>query len=169
MKTLYLLRHGKSDWNSGSSDHERPLAARGIDAARRIGRFLSELEEVPDHVVSSTAVRARETVRLAKEAGAWSPEIELEAGFYETDPQQLLEWVRRVDNGTNSILLAGHQPTWSLFACGLIGGGQLRYPTAALAKIALHVDRWRDVDFGCGELVWFQLPRALKGIGWPAG
>lgn len=169
MKTLYLLRHGKSDWNTGGPDHERPLAPRGIDAAGRIGRLLRDLDEVPDRVVSSSAVRARETVRLAREAGEWAPEIELEPDFYGTDPERLLDWVRRVDDGTNSILLVGHQPTWSLFASGLIGGGQLRYPTAALAKIALHVDRWSDAEFGCGELVWFQLPRALKRIGWPAG
>ena len=165
MKTIYLLRHGKSDWTNACPDHERPLAPRGIDAARRVGRLLRDLEEVPDRIVSSTAVRARETLRLAREAGEWSPEIELEAEFYGTDPERLLDWVRRVDDGTYGILLAGHQPTWSLFASGLIGGGQLRYPTAALAKIALHVDRWRDVDFGCGELVWFQLPRVLKHLG----
>jgi phosphohistidine phosphatase len=165
LKTLYLLRHGKSDWNSACADHERPLAARGVDAAHRIGRLLRDLDEVPDRIVASTAERARETVRLAKEAGDWLPEIELEAAFYGADPERLLDWLRQVSDETNSILLAGHQPTWSLFAGGLIGGGQLRYPTAALAKIGLHVDRWRDVDFGSGELVWFQLPRVLKTIG----
>ena len=167
MKTIYLLRHGKSDWDSSCADHERPLAPRGIDAAERIGRLLRSLDEVPDRIVASTAERARETLRLAREAGEWVPEIDLEAGFYGADPEFLLEWVRNhVDDATDSILLTGHEPTWSLFAGGLIGGGQLRYPTAALAKIRLHIDRWRDVDFGRGELIWFQLPRVLKGIGW---
>ena len=55
-----------------------------------------------------------------------------------------------------------------MFAEGLIGGGNLRFPTAALARIDLHAERWRDVDFGCGELVWRQIPRVLKGIGWPS-
>lgn len=167
MKTIYLLRHGKSDWNTPGPDHERTLAPRGEDAAQRVGRLLTALDEVPDRVVSSTAVRAHETVRLAKEAGGWSTEIELEPDFYGTDPQRLLEWVRRVDDATDSILLAGHQPTWSLFAGGLIGGGQLRYPTAALAKIRLHVRRWDETAFGRGELVWFQLPRVLKELDRP--
>lgn len=168
MKIIYVLRHGKSDWDSSCADHDRPLAPRGVDGAKRIGCLLRDLGEIPDRLVASTAERAKETVRLAKEAGDWSPEIELQAGFYGADPEFLLEWVRNnVDEATNSILLAGHQPTWSLFAGGLIGGGQLRYPTAALAKIHLHIDRWRELDFGRGELVWFQLPRVLKGIGWP--
>jgi len=168
VKTLLLLRHGKSDWTSGVADHDRVLAPRGEDAAARVGRFLAELGQVPDRAVSSTAVRARETAEQAAVAGKWSPEIELRSGFYGTGPDELLEWIRQVDDVTNSLLLVGHQPTWSLLAEGLIGGGNLRFPTAAIARIDLHVERWRDVEFGSGELVWFQLPRLLKGIGWPA-
>ena len=41
MKTIYLLRHGKSDWDSHADDHERPLAPRGVDAAKRIGHYLT--------------------------------------------------------------------------------------------------------------------------------
>ena len=47
MKRLLLLRHAKSDWDSGAAaDHERPLAARGRKSARAMGRFmgLAELE-----------------------------------------------------------------------------------------------------------------------------
>ena len=167
LKTLFLLRHAKSDWHGESPDHERTLAPRGHDAAQRIGRFLSEIGQLPERVVSSTAVRARETVRLAALAGEWSTELELDSNLYDTSAERMLEWLHGVDDTTNSVLLAGHQPTWSLLAGGLIGGGQIRFPTAALARIDLHIERWRDVDFGCGELVWFQLPRLLKGIGWP--
>ena len=40
MLHLYLLRHGKSDWEALSgSDHDRPLAPRGRRAARRVGRL----------------------------------------------------------------------------------------------------------------------------------
>jgi phosphohistidine phosphatase len=159
-----MLRHGKSDWANGQPDHERTLAPRGMEAAESVGCLLRDLDEIPDRVVSSTAERAKETVRLAREAGGWSPEIELQSLFYEASPEELLDWVRNVGDTTDSLLLAGHQPTWSLFTSALIGGGQLLYPTAALAKVNLHIDRWRDVEFGSGELVWFQLPRVLKRI-----
>ena len=168
MKTLYLLRHGKSDWNNDSGgDHERTLAPRGVDAARRMGRFLAALGQVPDRVVSSTAVRARDTAQLAAEAGEWSCEVELDGKLYETGPERMAEWLRLVDDATGSLLIVGHQPTWSLLAGGLIGGGQLRFPTAALARIDLTIRHWREIEFGCGELVWFQLPRALREIDCP--
>ena len=46
MKTLILLRHGKSDWKDDELvDHERPLAKRGRKAARAVGRFLRLAEQ----------------------------------------------------------------------------------------------------------------------------
>ena len=167
MKTLYLLRHAKSDWGTGGSDHDRSLSPRGIDAAKRVGCLLAETGQVPERIVSSSAVRARTTVELAASAGSWPTEIELDRELYDTGPDAVLAWLKRIGEGCNSLLLAGHQPTWSLLAEGLIGGGQLRFPTAALARIDLHVESWAAVDYGCGELVWFQIPRVLKSMGWP--
>jgi phosphohistidine phosphatase len=168
MKILLLLRHGKSDWTADLADHDRPLAPRGRDAAGRIGRFLADLGQVPERVVSSTAVRARDTAKRAAKVGEWVPEIETTDEFYGIDPDRLLAWIHGVEEPAGSLLLVGHQPTWSMFAEGLIGGGNLRFPTAALARINLHVERWADVYPGCGELVWYQIPRVLKRIGWPA-
>jgi len=167
VKTLMLLRHGKSDWASNCADHDRFLAPRGEDAADRVGRFLTELEQVPERVVSSTATRARDTAERAALAGNWTPAVERQSSFYGTGPDEMLEWIQRVEEPTGSLLLVGHQPTWSMLAEGLIGGGNIRFPTAALARIDLHVAHWADAQYGCGELVWFQLPRVLKGIGFP--
>lgn len=134
-----------------------------------MGRFLAALDQIPDRVVSSTAVRARNTVELAIEAGEWNRRPELESSFYDGDPESLLQWLRKLDAATDNLLLTGHEPTWSLLAEGLIGGGNIRFPTAALARIDLHVERWGEVEFGVGELIWLQLPRTLKKLNWPDG
>ena len=65
MKTLYLLRHAKSDWSGGEADHERGLTRRGVDAAHRMGHFLAGVGQAPERVVSSTAKRAYLTATLA--------------------------------------------------------------------------------------------------------
>lgn len=167
MKTLYLLRHAKSDGGSGGPDHDRTLAPRGVDAAQRVGRFLAEIGQLPERVVSSSATRAKTTAQLAATAGDWGTDVETDPALYDGGPEDMLAWLQRVDDETNSLLLVGHQPTWSLLAEGLIGGGQLRFPTAALARIDLQLELWREIEFGDGELVWFQIPRALKSMGWP--
>ena len=58
-KKLILFRHAKSDWTSGAaSDHARPLARRGMEAARVMGKFLMSAGEVPEQILCSSAVRA---------------------------------------------------------------------------------------------------------------
>src|SRR5262249_20163007 len=66
MKTLLVLRHAKSDRSDpGIVDHDRPLAPRGETAAPRMGAAPAALGNVPDAIVTSPAVRARDTARLA--------------------------------------------------------------------------------------------------------
>jgi phosphohistidine phosphatase len=57
MRSLILFRHGKSDWDAPyGSDHERPLAHRGKEAAICMGRMLSQAGQAPDLAVSSSAL-----------------------------------------------------------------------------------------------------------------
>ena len=167
MKTLMLLRHGKSDWDHNVDDHDRPLVKRGIDASQRVGKVLTKLNQVPQRIVSSTAKRALDTVTIAANSGDWQREIETDRSMYETHAEAVMKWIQKQLDSIESVLLVGHQPTWSQLGGALIGGGHLRFPTAALARIDLHIERWEQAEFGCGELVWFELPRVLKGIGYP--
>jgi phosphohistidine phosphatase len=59
VKTLILLRHGKSDWDSDrDADHDRPLARRGRNAAATMGLLLERAGQVPDRALTSSALRA---------------------------------------------------------------------------------------------------------------
>jgi phosphohistidine phosphatase len=46
----------------------------------------------------------------------------------------------------------------------LIGGGLVRMPTAALARIDFLVESWAEVRFGGGMLVWLVTPKILKKV-----
>ncbi len=161
MKTLLLLRHAKSDWDADyGPDHERPLAARGVRDAKRMGRYLADAGPLPDVCVTSTAVRARTTVRLAHEAGGWTaPVVEADA-LYAASLRDVLDVVRSLDDADAVVLLAGHEPTWSS-AVGAFAGRAVSMPTAALACITFDVDRWAEVGWGAGTLAWRMKPKAL--------
>lgn len=166
MKTLFVLRHGKSDWHAGaSSDHERPLADRGVAAAELIGRFLSQRDQVPAKVISSTAVRARDTANLAMKAGEWKCAVSYTDSLYGASVAAVLEVLAAEDDALPSILLVGHQPTWSELIASLTGGTSVRLPTAALARIDFEVDRWEEVDSGGGTLRWLVTPKLLQATG----
>lgn len=161
-RRLLLLRHGKSDWDAEyENDHERPLAQRGVRDAKRIGRFLAEAGQAPDRAVHSTAVRAARTVELAAEAGDWSCSLRATRDLYDADFPALLKVVHQVDAATTTLLLAGHQPLWSIAAARLTGGSAIRMPTAAVACIRFEVAEWSAVQEGSGELAWLVTPKLL--------
>jgi phosphohistidine phosphatase len=163
MPALLLLRHGKSDWHAGAADDRaRPLAPRGRKAARAIGRFLSQVDQVPDIAITSPAVRAAETLELAMTAGGWSCPVRVAESLYDGGVTGLLEELRRKGATADLILVVGHEPTWSATAAELIGGGHVRFPTGALARINLDVDAWADLGPGTGRLAWAVNPRLLN-------
>jgi phosphohistidine phosphatase len=165
MKTLLLLRHGKSDWSADyGEDRERPLAGRGVKAASLMGRYLAAVGPTPERIVSSTAVRAHDTAKLAAKAGNWGGTVELDPGIYGSGPEQIIKLIQSCENRFMSLLLVGHEPTWSLLTGSLIGGAAVKFPTAAMARIDFEDDSWKDVSFGHGVLAWFVTPRLLKKL-----
>ena len=165
MKTVLLLRHGKSSWEAGPiPDHERPLAPRGVKAARRMGRFLARVGPAPDRVLCSPAVRAAETLRHAADAGAWSASAGVVPELYGASPGDVLACLAAVATGVETLLVVAHEPACSETASALIGGAAVRFPTAALACIGLDVTRWDEVQPHCGEMLWLVTPRMLARL-----
>ncbi|MEM1449405.1 MAG: histidine phosphatase family protein [Planctomycetota bacterium] len=165
MKSLYVLRHGKSDWNtSAGSDFDRPLAARGVASAGLVGRFLASIQEIPTVVVASTAVRAAETARIAIEEGGWSSELIDEPDLYGASADRMLRAARSAPDSAERVLLVAHEPGCSELVDRMVGGCALRYPTAALARIDCPVETTSDLAFGIGALEWLVIPRTLAAF-----
>ena len=163
MKSVIMFRHGKSDWDADYGlDHDRPLSKRGIKAAKKMGKYLAGLDQVPHIVVSSTALRARMTVELAMKEGNWSSEFRLERGIYGSSPETLLNLLRNLPSDDNIACLAGHEPTFSSFINMSTNSGWVRFPTASMARIDFDVHQWQDVRFGQGILAWLMRPKELN-------
>ncbi len=162
MRSLILFRHGKSDWDADyTSDHERPLAQRGKEAAICMGRMLSQAGQIPDLAVSSSALRASATLQLAVRAGRWHCPIRTDKALYGCSPDSALKWIRRLDENPACLLLTGHEPTWSEFAGRLIGDAAIRVPTAAMLRIDFQLSSWGGIDYGQGQLKWLLPPKLI--------
>jgi phosphohistidine phosphatase len=148
MKTLYVLRHAKSDWNDRSlTDFERPLNERGFNAAQKMGVFMSERNLSPDLIVSSPARRALETARIVKETAGFSSEIVFEPRIYEASVGDLIQIVAQVKNDCDRLLVVGHNPGFEELVGSLTGEFQ-SMPTAALAEIELPIKDWSEIAQG---------------------
>ena len=168
MKRLYLLRHAKSSWDDSSlPDHDRPLAGRGRRASKAIARHLREEDIKPDLVLCSSARRARETLdRLEKALSAST--VQVEDDLYAASASQLLDRVRRVPDGVESVMLIGHNPGLQELALDLARASATadelaaKYPTAALATLEFSASSWRELDNGAADLVALVCPRDLE-------
>ena len=171
MKTLYLLRHAKSDWSDRTlEDFDRPLAPRGIKAAPRIGKTMRKRSLIPEIVLCSEARRALETWSLVEpELGAPVP-VKVLRGLFLAPPSKLLGTVRRLPDDYASAMLIGHNPGMEHLAADLAGPRSdpdavrrlaQKFPTAALAALAFDVDGWDDIGPGTGRLTSFLRPRDL--------
>ncbi|MBH0780976.1 SixA phosphatase family protein [Nocardia bovistercoris] len=162
VRTLILMRHGKSGYPEGVADHERPLAPRGLREAGLAGAWLRETQPPIDAVRCSTATRTRETLAAT---GVGAPVV-YERGIYEASPRSLIELIQLSDDDVATLLVIGHAPGMPWTAWELAGNRDSdqavelsrKFPTSALA--VLEFDRpWTQIDPGTGELVRFHIPR----------
>jgi phosphohistidine phosphatase len=162
MKELLLMRHGKSDWAAQfDGDRDRPINKRGRRAAMAVGEAIARAERVPDIVVSSPAVRAATTAKLAIQAGGWRCEERVDEALYGAGAEGVLDVVRRHGRDSERVMVVGHEPTMSAVVSRVIGGGAVRFPTAAVAGLRLHITAWSAFDWRRGELDLFLTPRFL--------
>ncbi len=162
-KKLILFRHAKSDWNTAfKADHDRPLAERGIDDARNMGAFLHSSAQLPEHVISSTAVRAKSTIELASKDWQNGFSLEFTDRLYAASDRDLLDIIHGIPENCHTVMLVGHDPVTSTITSRLIGGGHIAYPTAAMGCVTFRNRHWRDVDEATGELAWFVRPKLFS-------
>ncbi len=162
VRTLILMRHGKSDYPERVVDHDRPLAARGRREAGLAGDWLRATQPQIDAVCCSTAVRTRQTL---ERTGITAP-VEFAQSIYEAAPRALVELIQLTDDDVWTLLMVGHAPGMPWTALELAANRDSpaavdlgrKFPTSALA--VLEFDRsWARVDAGTGELVRFHVPR----------
>jgi len=162
MKILLLLRHAKSSWKDESlSDFDRPLNERGKKAAQAIGRYIRKQKIMPDLVLSSPAVRARETTGIITTTAKLTAEIRYDQRIYEADPPRLVQVLSQLEDIFCSVLLVGHNPGIEDLLSLLTGSSQ-HMPTAALAKIRLEgVDDWSEISQAKAMLELMIKPRDI--------
>jgi phosphohistidine phosphatase len=162
MKTLFLLRHAKSSWKDDSlPDFERPLNRRGKRAAATIGDYLRSRDVTPDLVLSSPAVRARETIALVRKAAQWTTEVRYDQRIYEASAARLAEIVSQIENDRKLVMLVGHNPGMEELLL-LLTGITERLRTASVAKITLKTSKWATATEKTARLEWLVSPRDLE-------
>lgn len=160
LKKIILVRHAKSSWDHPFlNDHDRPLAQRGLDDAPKMAKRLKKRGILPDLILSSTAVRAKETAKITAEILGYSlDEIALDKALFHASPNQILKIIRMQNDAFNSILVFGHNPGFNDLISYL--GGELdNLPTSGQFGFKLHSAHWADLSPKTAESWFLDFPK----------
>lgn len=154
MKTLLLMRHAKSSWKDPKLvDSERPLNKRGKKDALLIGEMLKEKELLPQKILSSTALRVRETIEGIVKSSLYQGEIEFNDRFYLAEPAVHLTALQILPETVERVMIAGHNPGLEELLQKLCGRIE-SLSTGSVAYLNLPIRTWEELGNETkGELV----------------
>jgi phosphohistidine phosphatase len=144
MRRLMVLRHAKSEWQGGESDHERTINEHGRRCAALIGAHVTQADLVPELALCSSAIRARSTLDLAIEAGDWSTTVDETDALYDATVSGVMAVIAEAP-GVTTLMVVGHEPTWSKMV-GVLTGDTVPMKTATLVVLELDRDSWTEIE-----------------------
>ena len=161
MKTLYIIRHAKSDWaEAGLHDIERPLASRGLRDAPIMAGVLKKRGKTPEIMVTSPALRAFTTCRIFCEQLDYDTQnIVIQPELYFGDISVITQMLQAAFKETDTVAIFGHNPTFSELANHFAPefGGEM--PTCAIVAITFDEKVKGAPMAGKGKLWWFEYPK----------
>lgn len=163
MKTLLLMRHGKSSWKDESlEDYERPLKKRGKKDSKKIAKVIAESNLIPDIILSSSATRARETVNIVVDVLEFEKRIVFSDELYMGEPRDVVNSLKNLTDDYESAMIVGHNPGLEAYV-QIVDGEIEALPTAGLGYLVLVLDSWKDISLETmGDLVGFWTPKSLS-------
>mgnify|MGYP000682784744 CR=1 FL=1 len=163
MRTLYLIRHAKSSWdNPGLRDINRPLNERGLRDAPQMAQLLVKKGLRPDLLVSSPAKRALTTALIFAEVFGIADEAVIRnQDIYEADPRDILLVVSRLPATAHTVLLFGHNPTFTDLANRFSSYAIDNVPTCGIVQIESDAASWDHFDEANSEVKALFVPKEV--------
>jgi phosphohistidine phosphatase len=165
MKTLLIVRHAKSSWDSADiSDFDRPLNDRGKRDAPAMASRLIKAGARIDLFVSSPAKRARQTAEFfMREFGRKEKAIRFIAELYHAPIPVFKDVVAGLEDDYSSVAIFSHNPGITAFADSLTSVSLDNMPTCAVFAVTSPAEHWSDF-LAAGPVFWFfDYPKSAGG------
>lgn len=164
MKTLYIVRHAKSSWDYPElPDYERPLLEKGKKRTKLVAGYLEENNIWIDRIISSHAVRAFETAKIiAAEISYPEDEIRIFEDIYFGDVDKLFDHLFKLPEEIQSVMLVGHNPTFTYFANSFLKKEIEWLPTSGIVCIEFKTDKWEKLHNAKKTVKFVITPGMLK-------
>ncbi|MCF3642414.1 histidine phosphatase family protein [Rhizobium sp. TRM95111] len=164
---LFLLRHARAAWaQPGGNDFDRPLDDEGYAEAEAIAEEMADQGYRPELVLSSTAVRCRETAEPLRRTLGEELDLNYVDSLY-SGPTSSYAEIAFAPRVSASVMLVGHNPMVEEFFHRILGtsiaetAAPFGYPTAGLAVLDFD-SRPTDDRFEGARLSCFITPRTAS-------
>lgn len=162
MKKLYFMRHAKSDWLGDVDDKDRIINYIGINEAKKIAAEIIKKEIKFDKIICSPAKRAYQTAEIIKNKIGFSDEIIIEESFYFDYQKEILKVIKNIDNQAQSVLLVGHNPTWSQMVSQLKKSpGKIYLDNANFVCLSADFNDWKEANYEKFDFEYIISPKNL--------
>ena len=160
MKKILICRHGKSSWEDPYlSDHNRPLAPRGLRNSKEMAERLLTHSIKPDLVLSSDAKRARDTAYITLDIlGINKEKIEQHESLFHASANTIMEHLQTLSNNIDTVFIFGHNPGFNELIW-MLGGDLENLPTAGQFGFSFGVDEWSKIHPQNAELWFYDYPK----------
>jgi|SRR6185312_12845971 len=162
MKTLLIIRHAKSSWDSiDIPDIERPLNDRGKKDAPAMAKRVAKAGVRLDRLVASPARRARHTAELfARELGMKEGGIEILTELYHAQPATFQQVVTGLNDDDGAVAIFSHNPGITAFV-NTLGTVRLdNMPTCSVFAVRSHQPKWSEFFIANPEFLFFDYPKS---------
>jgi phosphohistidine phosphatase len=161
MKRLILFRHGKAEEPlSGISDYERSLTLKGKIVSGLMAKKLREMVKSPITIVSSPAFRALETAMIvAIQFGIDPDKIIIKSNIYhKMNIRYLLEILSTTEPNSDTVMMFGHNPSFTEIANSLCSEGCDFMPKSGVAGLSFDIRSWPEIKQKSGKMEFFLKP-----------
>lgn len=161
-RRLWLVRHAEAQLDTGhASDHERALTRRGIAEANRIAERCVELGWLPQLLLTSSALRTRQTAEaLARHFGLSAGKLRILESLYLADPAEIRRAAGEAGPRIEGLMIVAHNPGITSCARELAPAANLGgFDTAGVACFELAPGDWAALQPGVALAATYEAPR----------
>ncbi len=148
-KRLFIIRHGKSSWESEVKDADRPLTKRGVENSYDMAQRLAEFDLIPEKIFSSTGIRALHTAVIM--ARVWElPDdaVSVRDSLYMSGSGEIDEVLGEVPEEVSAVAIYGHNPTFTAFVNRYLSTPLDNLPTTGVVVFTYEAKSWKELFNG---------------------
>ena len=157
MKSLLLIRHGKSAWNNNLIDFERPISEEGINKSIKMAHKTCQLFDKESLIWVSASTRTTQTAKIF--FSIWNVTIDTQVLYknelYAFDCNTLEKLIKTCPNEFDKLILFGHNSAITDFVNKFGDIFIDNIPTSGFVSINFDTYDWQNIRKGRTEKIIF--------------